>query len=315
MKMICPHCGVRGTAEDSLRDRQVKCPKCNGIFVAKLNNIMAKEPMDGQLSANNSDGMLGTAGVIGTDYIADPEEILDEREIDKILSGNMEEGEEVSENKNDVLIVVEEPAGTEDLSAVEIDELIADNVEDAATAVADELSEADVDENLSGMDSFFDDDLPEEVSADEFSVEEFDELLDDSDISEEDDGSDSSLDEYFYMDTEDEVVDYSVDRSLKSDEEDGFADADNADIWATGSEVTQKTGIVRDADVPVKCAACGEYFKQGKGYKLGTTIYCDKCVPRKSESERNKTGQSGAESTQEVVKQKGFFGRLFSRKK
>ncbi len=32
MKMICPHCGVKGSADNSLLDTKVKCPKCQGIF-------------------------------------------------------------------------------------------------------------------------------------------------------------------------------------------------------------------------------------------------------------------------------------------
>ena len=32
MKLHCPHCGVKGSADDSYRGRKVKCPKCLGIF-------------------------------------------------------------------------------------------------------------------------------------------------------------------------------------------------------------------------------------------------------------------------------------------
>lgn len=34
MKLYCPHCGVRGAAADSYRGKTVKCPKCQGTFVA-----------------------------------------------------------------------------------------------------------------------------------------------------------------------------------------------------------------------------------------------------------------------------------------
>ena len=33
MKMLCPHCGVNGTVDDSLVGRKVKCPKCTNVFV------------------------------------------------------------------------------------------------------------------------------------------------------------------------------------------------------------------------------------------------------------------------------------------
>lgn len=32
MKLQCPHCGVKGSAEDSYSGRKVKCPKCQGLF-------------------------------------------------------------------------------------------------------------------------------------------------------------------------------------------------------------------------------------------------------------------------------------------
>ncbi len=32
MKMICPHCGVKGSADDALLGRKVQCPKCTEVF-------------------------------------------------------------------------------------------------------------------------------------------------------------------------------------------------------------------------------------------------------------------------------------------
>lgn len=32
MKLHCPHCGVKGSAEDSYSGRKIKCPKCQGMF-------------------------------------------------------------------------------------------------------------------------------------------------------------------------------------------------------------------------------------------------------------------------------------------
>ena len=34
MKMLCPHCGVKGSADDSYQGKTVKCPKCQEVFVA-----------------------------------------------------------------------------------------------------------------------------------------------------------------------------------------------------------------------------------------------------------------------------------------
>ncbi len=35
MKIHCPHCGVKGSADDSYNERKVKCPKCTTIFEAR----------------------------------------------------------------------------------------------------------------------------------------------------------------------------------------------------------------------------------------------------------------------------------------
>ncbi len=32
MKMICPHCGLKGTAEETLVGKKVRCPECQQIF-------------------------------------------------------------------------------------------------------------------------------------------------------------------------------------------------------------------------------------------------------------------------------------------
>ncbi len=34
MKIQCPHCGVKGSADDSYHGKKVKCPKCQGLFAA-----------------------------------------------------------------------------------------------------------------------------------------------------------------------------------------------------------------------------------------------------------------------------------------
>ncbi len=34
MKIECPHCGVKGSADDSYHGLKVKCPKCTGVFIA-----------------------------------------------------------------------------------------------------------------------------------------------------------------------------------------------------------------------------------------------------------------------------------------
>lgn len=42
MKLHCPNCGVKGSADDSYLGRKVKCPKCQGIFVVVDDSSMER---------------------------------------------------------------------------------------------------------------------------------------------------------------------------------------------------------------------------------------------------------------------------------
>lgn len=32
MKLICPHCGLKGTADDTLFAKKIRCPQCRQVF-------------------------------------------------------------------------------------------------------------------------------------------------------------------------------------------------------------------------------------------------------------------------------------------
>jgi len=54
MKLQCPHCGVKGSADDSYSGRKVKCPKCLGLFELKpdMDLELGEEPaLSSQLSS------------------------------------------------------------------------------------------------------------------------------------------------------------------------------------------------------------------------------------------------------------------------
>ena len=44
MKIYCPHCGVKGSADDSYSGRTIKCPKCQEMF--DLTTDMAIDPSE-----------------------------------------------------------------------------------------------------------------------------------------------------------------------------------------------------------------------------------------------------------------------------
>lgn len=43
MKLICPHCGLKGTADEALQDKKVRCPQCQKIFRLSETNIVTAE--------------------------------------------------------------------------------------------------------------------------------------------------------------------------------------------------------------------------------------------------------------------------------
>ncbi len=64
MKLHCPHCGVKGSAEDSYSGRKVKCPKCQGVFTVEPDmglelsqdaTSVSTTPVESSLSASEVD--------------------------------------------------------------------------------------------------------------------------------------------------------------------------------------------------------------------------------------------------------------------
>lgn len=53
MKLHCPHCGVKGSADDSYVGRKVKCPKCQGVFDV-LADMASGPPVDASFPATLS---------------------------------------------------------------------------------------------------------------------------------------------------------------------------------------------------------------------------------------------------------------------
>ncbi len=49
MKIHCPHCGVKGSADDSYHGQKVKCPKCDGVFAAIPEMLEVPTPVETQV--------------------------------------------------------------------------------------------------------------------------------------------------------------------------------------------------------------------------------------------------------------------------
>ena len=67
MNLHCPHCGVKGSADDSYSGRTVKCPKCDGKFALTLESAV---DLSGDASSVLSNGSISLdcpeCGVSGT---------------------------------------------------------------------------------------------------------------------------------------------------------------------------------------------------------------------------------------------------------
>lgn len=69
MKMQCPHCGVKGSLNDSYAGRKMRCPKCAGMFIAEkeqaLDEVVAQGPTDQVMDLTDSrEDMIAETGLL-----------------------------------------------------------------------------------------------------------------------------------------------------------------------------------------------------------------------------------------------------------
>ncbi len=92
MKLYCPHCGIKGSAEDSYSGRTVKCPKCQGVFEV-MPDMAIEQPVDTNLfSATSTATTESPAPLDGFDTTSAVKDDLWEPGADEELS--IDEGEE-----------------------------------------------------------------------------------------------------------------------------------------------------------------------------------------------------------------------------
>ena len=69
MKLICPFCGLKGTADDALFEKKVRCPECQKVFRLLEGNITAA----GAASPISTDGGAGVSRLEGTGVLTSSE--------------------------------------------------------------------------------------------------------------------------------------------------------------------------------------------------------------------------------------------------
>ena len=161
MKIYCPHCGVKGSADDSYSGRKVRCPKCQGMF--ELEPDMAIDQSE-LLSADSdfktpdevAQGLspAGGAALAGIDL---PE--TDEQDLAAAL-GDFEQGEAEIEDE----LPEEEPRAQEE--SQEVEEPVVEEESLDWGAFGEELDkeisdgEEEAAETLADLDELLDDELP-----------------------------------------------------------------------------------------------------------------------------------------------------------
>lgn len=65
MKLMCPYCGLKGTANDALLDRNVRCPQCQKVFRLQQTDTVAPASGSPAMQA----GSVGVQPLEGTGVI------------------------------------------------------------------------------------------------------------------------------------------------------------------------------------------------------------------------------------------------------
>ncbi len=229
MKLHCPHCGVKGSAEDSYSGRRVQCPKCQGIFEV--------EPgMD--LTLTGETPLAPKPPTTPTEAVAQVEEleaaVEQERDFweaddeqpasDELVEPTEPEEEEPADQEL-------EPAAAEEEETLEWEDIASELDLQSADGESEEELEVDLQES------------PAEVSSQE---DESEQPVDDSAEAEEEEEDEIELEEALevYQETEEDeeaedFAEMAVETAVETDEKADEVEADKAsekDIWAEWDE-------------------------------------------------------------------------------
>lgn len=146
MKIQCPHCGVNGSADDSYQGRQVKCPKCRGIFAVTA-ELAAVPPGEVAVSAVLEEPVAPEDSPT-PDRVADIEKsgAIEDILADDILADDIpEESEEKAEDLADILALegMAENEPTEPATGSKTDDAANDVLawSDIVTEIDEEMAE------------------------------------------------------------------------------------------------------------------------------------------------------------------------------
>lgn len=152
MKMQCPHCGVKGSLDDSYEGRKMRCPKCTGMFIAEREQALAEEIPE----------IVAEPGVVQSVAMeeADSRQGLQEDGVTDVVGGVEDQGTAPDnlepddvEKSDDELIAAEMPAevvqeGTTVDEPELSDEIVVETIQDDAIDVLKDSDTLAIDETV-----------------------------------------------------------------------------------------------------------------------------------------------------------------------
>ena len=168
MKMLCPNCGVKGSADDSYIGKKVKCPKCKEIFEAvpeeekieeSFREPASEELVEEPVVSDQEDILPEEGDVAGSEEEFDDEPLeIDE---DEILSA-VESEPESFDDESAPAGPADEPAGESgDDFAVELDETLPEIDDFDEPLISDDIQEIEGQSLLDEVDAIDDPDAIE----------------------------------------------------------------------------------------------------------------------------------------------------------
>jgi len=143
MKMLCPHCGVKGTADDSYIGKKVRCPKCEATFEVEPSEPLSPKESEVQETLESPSEMTGGEEI--NDLVAaESEESSEEKTLEWSDIAVELDGETVADEVTDELEInekdiIDEPA--EEIPVPVVEELEYDVPEvEEVTSLADVAS-------------------------------------------------------------------------------------------------------------------------------------------------------------------------------
>lgn len=273
MKMTCPHCGVKGSAQSSLMGKRVRCPKCRSIFDVTPAVLQPLPVEETELEQISSSALAEDAESAEDDV----DDVFGRLLGDQPAAPAAEDGREgVDDDEEDTPVAALSSTPEEEPLPEQPRETEADD--ETLTVIEDPVAGAEPLEAPAGEEERLlldeDEELVEAAPANKT-----------TEYAQEPAGED---DERGILDFADELKESEDDVSLEidgksEDEQAALSDADR-DAAETGAAEDEEVVEVEleegeEAVIVQKCFACSEYVDPENKYEHDGNVYCSKCVP------------------------------------